>query len=47
MNGRLVENRKNQYQNSVINIQRISKGSYVVKITGDKKENFVQQFINR
>ncbi|MES1214363.1 MAG: T9SS type A sorting domain-containing protein [Bacteroidota bacterium] len=47
MNGRLVDNRKNQYQNSIVNIQRLSAGSYVVKITGDKKENFVQQFIKR
>jgi len=47
MNGRLVDNRQNQYQNSVVNIQQLSTGSYVVKITGDKKENFVQQFIKR
>ncbi|MBK5271027.1 MAG: T9SS type A sorting domain-containing protein, partial [Bacteroidia bacterium] len=47
MNGRMVDNRKNKYQNSVVNIQRLSTGSYIVKITGDKKENFVQQFIKR
>jgi photosystem II stability/assembly factor-like uncharacterized protein len=38
---------KDQYQNSVINIGRLQTGSYIVKITGDKKENFVQQFIKK
>ena len=47
MKGSLIDKRKNQYKNSVINIGRLQTGSYIVKITGDKKENFVQQFIKK
>lgn len=47
MNGRLVDKQKNNYENSIINIQRFQSGSYIIKITGDKKENFVRQFIKR
>ena len=47
MNGKLIDKRKNQYQNSVINIERFQTGSYIVKITGDENEKFVQQFIKR
>jgi Secretion system C-terminal sorting domain len=47
MGGRLVDQRKNKYQNSVIDLNRLQSGVYIVKITGDKKENFVQQFVKR
>ena len=47
MNGRLVDKRQNRYQNSVIDINKLQSGVYIVKITGDKKENFVQQFVKR
>jgi photosystem II stability/assembly factor-like uncharacterized protein len=47
MKGSLVDKRRNQYQNSTINIERLQTGSYIVKITGDKNEIFVRQFIKR
>jgi Secretion system C-terminal sorting domain len=47
MNGRMVDRRKNPYQNLVMDLNRLSKGAYIVKITGDKKEKFVQQFVKK
>jgi hypothetical protein len=47
MSGRLIDRHKNPYQNLVMDISRFSKGAYVVKITGDKKENFVRQFVKK
>jgi hypothetical protein len=45
MNGRLVDNRKNPYQDLTIDLRRFQSGSYIIKITGDKKESFVKQFV--
>jgi len=45
MNGRLIDKRKNAYQDMTIDIGRFQSGSYIIKITGDKKENFVKQFV--
>ena len=47
MSGRLVDSRQNRYQNSVIDINKLQSGVYIVKIIGDKKENFIQQFVKR
>lgn len=47
MNGRRVYKQQNRYQNSAININKLQSGVYIVKITGDKKENFIQQFVKR
>ncbi|MBC7874242.1 MAG: T9SS type A sorting domain-containing protein, partial [Ferruginibacter sp.] len=45
MNGRMVYNRERSYQNAVIDISRFQSGSYILKITGNNKENFIRQFI--
>ena len=45
MNGRLIDKRRNAYQDMIIDLGRFSSGSYIIKITGDKKENFVKQFV--
>src|SRR5215510_8277564 len=41
--GRLMYNEEHPYQNLSIPISTLSKGSYVVKIRGNNKENFVRQ----
>jgi hypothetical protein len=45
MKGSVVYNSSKNYQNSVIDIGRLQSGSYIIKITGNNKENFVKQFI--
>ena len=43
--GKLMYNNQHPYQNLSIPISTFSKGSYVIKIWGNNKENFVQQFV--
>jgi hypothetical protein len=45
MNGRRVKAKKTVYANQAINISSLSSGGYVLKIYGDKKERFTQQFV--
>jgi len=45
--GKMMYNKEQPYQNLSIPISTFSKGSYVVKIKGNNKENFVQQFVKR
>ena len=47
MLGQQVYQSKNSYQNTNIPIGALQSGSYILKITGDKREHFVQQFIKR
>jgi hypothetical protein len=43
--GKLLYNRQQPYEDLTIPISTWSKGSYVIKIQGNNKENFVQQFV--
>ena len=43
--GKLMYNEKHPYQNLSIPISTFSKGSYILKIQGNNKENFVRQFV--
>ncbi|HEV8284709.1 MAG TPA: exo-alpha-sialidase [Chitinophagaceae bacterium] len=45
--GKLLYRKEHSYQNLSIPISTWSKGSYIIKIEGNNKENFVQQFIKR
>ena len=45
--GRLMYNKEHPYQNLSLPISRLSKGSYIIKIRGNNKENFVEQFVKR
>jgi hypothetical protein len=45
--GKLMYKKEHPYQNLSIPISTLSKGSYVIKIRGNNKENFVQQFVKR
>ena len=45
--GRLMYNKEHPYQNLSIPISTLSKGSYIIKIQGNNKENFVEQFVKR
>jgi type IX secretion system substrate protein len=45
--GKLMYNKVHPYQNLSIPISTLSKGSYIIKIEGNNKENFVQQFVKR
>lgn len=45
ISGQQVYQTQNRYQNMSINLDKLPAGAYVVKITGDKKEHFVQKFI--
>lgn len=45
--GKLMYNKEHPYQNLSIPIATLSKGSYVIRIQGNNKENFVQQFVKR
>lgn len=47
MQGSLVYRSTNRYQNTAVNLGRFSKGAYIIKITGDKKETFVGQFVKK
>ena len=40
-------NKEHPYQNLSLPISRLSKGSYIIKIQGNNKENFVEQFVKR
>ncbi len=44
-NGQQVYQTQSRYQNMSINLDKLAAGVYIVKIVGDKKEHFVQQFI--
>jgi len=45
VSGKLLYNKEHPYQNLSIPISAWSRGSYILKVQGNKKENFVQQFI--
>jgi hypothetical protein len=45
--GKLMYRKEHPYQNLAIPISTFSKGSYIIKIQGNNKENFVQQFVKR
>ena len=45
--GKLMYNKEHPYQNLSIPISTLSKGSYIIKIQGNNKENFVEQFVKR
>lgn len=45
MNGRFVYNSNKGYQSSKIDLSKLPSGSYIIKITGNNKEEFVKQFI--
>jgi hypothetical protein len=45
--GKLMYNEEHPYQNLSIPISALSKGSYIIKIRGNNKENFVEQFVKR
>ena len=45
--GKLMYNKEHPYQNLSIPISTLSKGSYIIKIQGNNKENFVDQFVKR
>jgi len=47
MNGRLVYRSVNAYQTTTIPLQNIARGSYIIRIAGDKKEIFTAQFIRK
>jgi hypothetical protein len=43
--GKLLYNKEHPYQDLSIPISTWSKGSYIIKVQGNKKENFVRQFV--
>lgn len=43
--GQRVKEQAGRYQNTTVNISGLPAGVYVLQCTGDKKENFVQQFV--
>ena len=45
ISGKLLYNKEHPYQNLSIPISGWSRGSYILKVQGNNKENFVQQFI--
>jgi len=45
--GKLMYNKEHPYQNLSIPIATLSKGSYIIRIQGNNKENYVQQFVKR
>lgn len=45
--GRLLYNKEHPYQNLTIPISKWSRGTYIIKMVGNNKENFVQQFVKR
>jgi hypothetical protein len=45
LNGRLIYRRSGAYQTTTISTSAWSRGSYVVKIRGDKNEQYVKQFV--
>ena len=47
MQGQELYKSKNNYQNTSINLSSYQDGVYILRVIGDKKENFVQQFVKR
>jgi hypothetical protein len=45
INGRVVAQQQQRYQNTTVNISKLQSGSYVLRIQGNNRENFVKQFI--
>ena len=47
MLGQQLYQSKSSYQNTSIDLSRFQDGVYIIRIFGDKKEQFVQQFVKR
>ncbi|RYZ24659.1 MAG: T9SS type A sorting domain-containing protein, partial [Chitinophagaceae bacterium] len=47
MKGRLVYRSEKPYQNTTLSLSNLASGSYILKIFGNKKEQFTSQFIKR
>jgi len=47
VSGKLLYNKEHPYQNLYVPLSAWSKGSYILKLQGNNKENFVQQFVKR
>jgi photosystem II stability/assembly factor-like uncharacterized protein len=47
VSGKLLYNKEHPYQNLLIPMSAWSKGSYILRVQGNNKENFVQQFVKR
>ena len=47
MQGQQLYQSKNNYQNTSIDMGRFTSGVYILKITGDKREHFVEQFVKK
>lgn len=45
ISGQQVYQTQSRYQNMSIDLNKLPAGAYIVKITGDKKEHFVQKFM--
>ena len=45
MNGRLMMQRRQRYENGLLDLSRYNSGSYILKVLGDKKERFVRQVV--
>lgn len=45
MNGRLVYKNNFNYGNTTLNIGRLSSGNYILKVYGNNKETYTQQFV--
>ena len=45
MNGRLMMQRRQRYENTVLDVSRYQSGSYILKVMGDKNERFVRQVV--
>jgi hypothetical protein len=45
VSGRLLLRQSNRYENTNLNIAKLSRGSYILKIAGDKKENYIKHFV--
>ena len=43
--GQQVSLSSGKYQNTNIDISRLAAGVYTARITGDKKENYIRQFV--
>jgi hypothetical protein len=45
MNGRLMMQRRQRYENTMLDLTRYQSGSYILKVMGDKNERFVRQVV--
>lgn len=45
MNGRLMMQRRQRYENALLDLSRYQSGSYILKVMGDKNERFVRQLV--